>query len=53
MGAERTYSKIQRATNTMTKYNTDHHLLHDGVAAQDVIFPRVLLDVLVHPGGLS
>lgn len=32
---------------------TDHHLLHNGVAAQDVVLPRVLLDKVLHPGGLT
>lgn len=32
--------------------STDHHLLHNRVTAQDVVLPRVLLDMLIHPRGL-
>lgn len=32
---------------------TDHHLLHNGVAAQDVVLARVFLDKVLHPGGLT
>lgn len=32
--------------------STDHHLVHNSVAAENVVFPRVLLDVVLHPRGL-
>lgn len=31
---------------------THHHLVHDGVATEDVVFPRVLLHVILDPRGL-
>lgn len=33
--------------------STDHHLFHNRVTAQNVVLPRVLLDVLIHPCCLS
>lgn len=31
---------------------TDHHFVHNGVTAEDIVFPRVLLDVVLDPCGL-
>ena len=33
--------------------STDHHLVYNGVTAEDVVFPGVLLDMVLHPRGLS
>lgn len=32
--------------------NTHHHLVHDGVTTEDVVFPRMLLHMVLHPRGL-
>lgn len=47
-------SKCEYWTGKKTRrLATDHHLLHDGVTAQDVVLARVFLDKVFHPGRLT
>lgn len=44
---QKLYTHCHRAVIT-----TDHHLFYNGVTAQDVVFPWVVLDMVLHPCSL-